>query len=105
MLDELNRVTKDVRESRNEFITRAIERALDGKGGGYVAGFQEGWDRGFRSMFDRSEIDRECLWDALELVRGGMDIIPAVRQALEGNRRMRAYEASVKAGRGQGGDS
>lgn len=97
LLGELNRVTRDLRMSRNEFITQAIERALDGKAGGYEAGYRAAYDRAFEFMHERSKLDRECLWDALEFVRDGMEIMPAIHKAFEENRKMRAYEAEVRA--------
>ena len=87
---------------RSAFVARAIERAFGGDAdydAGYQAGYKAGSDRSFNFMYERSRIDRDCYWDALHLVRNGMDVVPAVRKAFEENPGMREYEALVKAGR------
>ena len=79
LLAKLNRATRDVGKSRNEFTTQAIERALDGETADFTAGYRVGFDR----MLERTMRDMRCYQEALILVRDGMDITPALRQVFE----------------------
>ena len=80
---------------RSAFVARAIERALDGESASFASGYRAGYDLGFKSMLDRSMIDRDCYLDALQLVHDGTDVASALRQAFEENPEMRAYRVKL----------
>ena len=87
MLAELNRATRDVGKSRNEFITQAVERALnsdpDDYTAGYKAGRRAGWSAGWRGGADRLWRMSMEYGEALQLVSGGMTTEEALRQVFE----------------------
>ena len=89
---------------RSAFVARAIERALDGESGDFLAGYRAGRRAGVDTMLERAVIDTECYQEALILVRDGMDIGPALRKAFEENPRRQAYEALVRSVTGGAGE-
>ena len=74
LLDRLKRASWLAGVSRNMFIIRAIQRALDGAPASYTAGYQTGYRAGAADASRR--FDR-----AIELMRGGMDITAATDAA------------------------
>ena len=87
---------------RSAFVARAIERAFGGDAdydAGYQAATRPAATAASNFMYERSRIDRDCYWDALHLVRNGMDVVPAVRNGVRGRTARNAGSTGLGQGR------
>ena len=68
---------------RSAFVARAIARAIDGESDDFTAGYRAGRREGVKHRIEQELTTMRCYDEALQLVRNGMDIVPALRQAFK----------------------